>query len=97
MNEITIDLKGIKTKDQVLEKIGQALEFVNWGMNWDALNDSLESMDAGGIEGTGKKFKYPIKVIFENNQELQENDSETFNTLREIFEQKSENFEVDFK
>lgn len=47
-------------------------------MNWDALNDSLESMDLGGIEGTGKKFEYPIKIIFENSQELQENDSQTF-------------------
>ena len=109
MNKITIDLTGLKNKEQVLAKLGDTFELGGpksnhpvslqkkngWGMNWDAFNDSLVYLDTGGIWGTSKKFELPLRIIFENSHELQENDEESFRTLKEILN--NPNYKINFE
>lgn len=52
-----------------------------WGMNWDALADSLSSLDAGGIWGTSRRFEFPLKIILLNTQEYANSSPEDFNSL----------------
>ncbi len=100
-NQIIIDLSGVRNQVQILHKLGEIFEFggpngnisvssptagKGWGLNWDALNDSLRYLDTGGIWGTSKKFEFPLKIVFENSRELQENEKESFKTLKEILE-----------
>ena len=118
-NQIIIDLLGIENKEQVLFKLGEVFEFgvpqenvpissttigKGWGLNWDALIDSLRYLATGGIWGTSKKFEFPLKVVIENSRELQENEKESFETLKEILEDavkdyksKKEELSVEFK
>jgi hypothetical protein len=99
-NFVRIDLTGVKTEDQVLNKLGEVFEFggpdgnihvlaINagkgWGKNWDALNDSLMYLDSGGIWGISKRFHFPLTVILENTSEIQKHDRESFETLKDIF------------
>jgi Barstar (barnase inhibitor) len=111
MNQIIIDLTGIKNKEQVLFKLGDFFEFggpngnhsvslkdkSGWGLNWDALNDSLRVLEIGGIWGTSKKFEFPLKIIFDNSHELQESDPATFKTLNDILEQEDHILNFEFK
>ncbi len=85
MKTINIDLKEIKTKEQLLNKIGESLEFGDWGMNWDALNDSLRYLDKGGIFGTSKILDFPMTVNFLSCAELKRDDPQSFSTLNDIF------------
>jgi RNAse (barnase) inhibitor barstar len=111
-NEIIIDLSGIKNKNQILYKLGEVFEFdgseesvstsssntrKGWGLNWDALNDSLRYLTTGGIWGTSKKFELPLRVVFKNSRELQESEKESFNTLRKIFEDAAKDYELENK
>jgi RNAse (barnase) inhibitor barstar len=49
----TVDLAGVKTKDELLAALARRLEFPEWfGGNWDALNDVLGEMaweQPGGV------------------------------------------------
>jgi hypothetical protein len=98
-NQVIIDLSGIINKDQLLKKLGEVFEFggpggnipvsslnagKGWGLNWDALNDSLMYLSIGGIWGTSRKFMFPLIVVFKNSHELQKNEKESFEILREI-------------
>ena len=62
-----IDLGEARTSDHVLGTLGRVLQLGGpdgnipvttvgagrgWGMNWDALRDSLRCLDTGGIWGT---------------------------------------------
>ncbi len=108
-NQIVIDLSGINNKDQLLHKLGDIFEFggktgnfpasheskAGWGMNWDALNDSLDYLATGGIWGTSKKLRFPLKVVFENSDKLQESDKKSFEILKEIFEGHSNKYKAE--
>lgn len=104
-----IDLQGIHTKEQLLSKIGEVFELggpdgnipveagsnKGWGMNYDALHDSLGCLEEGGIWGTSKKFTFPLKVTFANAGAYKSEHPEDFKTLIEIFKSVSQKYEAD--
>jgi hypothetical protein len=108
--EIHIDLLGCADSKSVLLKIGEVLqlggpdgnhpvEAVNagegWGVNWDALNDSLSSLDEGGIWGNSKKPEFPLNITFENYDEFSKNDKDGFKILKEICKDTSAKYKKD--
>ncbi len=102
MNQLTIDLSGIKSEAQILHKLGAALDLGGtsgggWGMNWDGLNGALQYLETGGIWGTSKVFEFPLTIVFENSRSLKENDKRTFRSLMEILEQTAEQYKRDNK
>jgi hypothetical protein len=95
----TIDVAGIKTKDELLTLLGRELflggvngnhplKAVNagagWGMNWDALKDSLSCLDSGGIWGTSPKLEFPLLLEFINSDQYMNADREGFRILKSI-------------
>jgi hypothetical protein len=97
--DVVIDLKGCKDEKSVLLKFGEVLVLggpdgnipaqadVNgkgWGINWDALNDSLKELENGGIWGTSPKFQFPLKITVKNYQEFKKNQPDKFQILMEI-------------
>ncbi len=62
------------------------LDGKGWGMNWDALNDSLRHLEKGGIWDTSKKFVFPLYIKIYNYEEYQKADPEGFKILTDIFE-----------
>lgn len=98
---VTINLKDCNNEEKVLSKIGEILflggidgnipgksdvTMKGWGLNWDALNDSLSCLDTGGIWGNSPKFKFPLQLIFVNCSSLKKNDPSTFMVLKETLE-----------
>ncbi|MFO1519502.1 MAG: barstar family protein [bacterium] len=97
-HEVIIDLKACENKQTVLLAFGEAFQFGGpngnfpckrgieggWGVNWDALADSLTCLEEGGIWGTSPKFEMPLRVIIKNGDAYQRNDPEGFETLMEI-------------
>jgi len=98
---VQIDLKHVKSKMDLLKEFGDKLELGGpngnvpvtgsmrgrgWGLNWDALNDSLCCLDSGGIWGTSKRFEFPLKLVIMNHQVYLRHDPEGFRTLVEILE-----------
>ena len=59
-----------------------------WGVNWDALNDSLSYLDTGGIWGSSKKFLFPLKLIFLNWLIFKKKSPEQFRILEDILHTK---------
>jgi hypothetical protein len=96
--KVVIDLSGLKTKDEVLRKFGEIFEFggpdgnfpvepegnAGWGLNWDALTDSLALLPEGGIWGTGKKFPAGTSIEIIHFEEFRKNDPEGYVILQEI-------------
>lgn len=81
---------GPETNEESVFVGSSNIEKEGWGVNWNALNDSLMYIGTGGIWGVSKKFTFPLKVIFKNSNELKMNDKESFKTLKEIFEEAAE-------
>ncbi|MHB8845961.1 MAG: barstar family protein [Nitrospirota bacterium] len=94
-----IDLASVKTKMDLLIVLGRVLNLggpngnhpvtaVNagsgWGMNWDALKDSLLSLDSGGIWGTSPKLEFPFFLEIINWKEYLAADPEGFSILKTI-------------
>jgi hypothetical protein len=103
--EVTIDLSGCEDRETVLFKFGEILvlggpdgniparagvQGKGWGMNWDALNDSLRSLEYGGIWGTSPKFRFPLKLIVKNHESFRRNQPEQFQILSEVLAQQRE-------
>ncbi len=99
--KVVVDLLGLKTERDVLLKFGEVFEFggpdgnipargnvhgIGWGCNWDAMNDSLYSLEEGGIWATSKKFSFPLEIEVTNFKEFEENDPRRFQTLKEILD-----------
>lgn len=98
MNKIIIDLKNCQNTKQVLMKIGEAFQFggtkenrsspldsnTGWGLNWNALFDSLIYLESGGIWGTSPKINFPIIVKIINSSLYKKSDIEGFNILIQI-------------
>ena len=72
-----IDLEGCAGKDELLARIGAALEFPDWfGANWDALFDCLNDLQWLPAPG--------YVLVFENAGSLGETAPEDFDALCEI-------------
>jgi hypothetical protein len=97
--QVQIDLKHIKSKQDLLRKLGAELELggpngnvpasmdgKGWGMNWDALKDSLTCLDTGGIWGTSKRSDFPLKLVLINYESFAQNSPKDFRILMEILE-----------
>jgi hypothetical protein len=97
--EVEIDLSGCINKKSVLLKIGEVLEFggpdgnvlvtvgdesKGWGMNWDALFDSLGKLENGGIHGKSKIFHFPLRINFLNSEGFTKHQPDQFHILEEI-------------
>ena len=95
----TINLARVKTKEDLFILLGRELNLggpngnhpvttVNagrgWGMNWDALKDSLLSLDSGGIWGTSQKLAFPFFLEIINWKEYLAADPEGFSILKAI-------------
>lgn len=98
-NAVSIDLGGITTKEALLERLGASLELggpagnhrvesplagEGWGLNWDALNDSLRELENGGIWGTSTTHSFPLRLKFVNVGLLRKNCAKEFSVLEEI-------------
>jgi hypothetical protein len=96
---IEIDLSNVETKQDLLLRFGEVLELggpngnfqikrrgarKGWGVNWDALLDSLCCLDSGGIWGTSKRLEFPLTLVVTNYQRYQELKPKEMQVLREI-------------
>ena len=99
LHVIEIDPNAVATKEQLLDRLGEALELggpsgnhvvsdstsnSGWGRNWDALADSLCYLDSGGIWGTSRQFKFPMLLALVHSKTLQQRDPKALETLVEI-------------
>ena len=97
-NTISIDLSGITDEAQLLALIGAELQLggpdgnhpvkpgasAGWGLNWDALADSLCYLDEGGIWGTAPKHAFPLMLKFDGALKLANSCPNALGTLEEI-------------
>jgi hypothetical protein len=94
--EIHIDLFGCKDKEDVFTRFGEILQFggpkgnvkigtndmiSGWGMNWAAFYDCLKSLEEGGIYGSAKKIKFPLKLVVHNFEDFKLNSPKDFEIL----------------
>ncbi len=98
---ITIDLGPVRSTDQLMDVLGNALELggpngnvqvthptdgKGWGKNWNALLDSLTCLDTGGIWGTSRAFHFPLRLEFQNSSTYRNTDREGYSVLCEVLE-----------
>jgi RNAse (barnase) inhibitor barstar len=79
----SVDLAGVKTKDELLAALAQRLGFPEWfGGNWDALNDVLGEM----------AWEQPTGVVLTlaNCGVLAQADPESLETALEVFDSVAE-------
>jgi hypothetical protein len=117
--EINIDLNNCEEKEDVLERIGEILKLggpkgnfhvesegkeKGWGLNWDALSDSLHELEKGGIWGNSPKLQFPLTIVFLNYGEFKSKNPGEFKILEEIFDDINKyyssihmNFQYEFK
>lgn len=96
-----INLKDVKAKMDLLREFGDKLELDGpngnipvtgptagrgWGLDWDALKDSLCCLDSGGIWGTSKRFEFPLKLVVMNYEDYRLSNPEDFDILMDILE-----------
>ena len=99
--EIVIDLRNCADKQSVLLKIGEILmlggpngntpiklgiDGKGWGINWDALFDSLSELENGGIWGSSPKLQFPLTLIFQNYSQFKSNNPKEYEVLVDILE-----------
>jgi hypothetical protein len=99
--EIIIDLNDCDDKQSVLLRIGEILMLggpngnipiepgtaeKGWGINWDALYDSLRELENGGIWGTSPKLQFPITLIFQKSTQFKSNNPKDYQVLIEILD-----------
>ena len=96
---VVLDLYHVRSKEQLIDLLGEKLELGGpagnhpvtavdagrgWGRNWDALKDSLAYLDSGGIWGTSRPFRFPLRIRFANSSNYRKADPQGFETLAGI-------------
>ncbi len=104
----SIDLSGIERSDELLFLLGQGfclggidgnhhVRALNsgkgWGLNWDALADSLSCLESGGIWGASPKFKFPLVLKFTGCALFQSADEKGFEILESILRDTKANYD----
>lgn len=82
-NVITIGLDNVSNESELLSVIGSQLclggpegnhkvhaVVGGWGLNWNALTDSLTCLDSGGIWGTSPTLQFPLFLRFSGAAQL---------------------------
>ena len=110
--DIIIDLKDCDNEKKALLKLGEILclggidgnlparsdlQMKGWGLNWDALKDSLSCLDTGGIWGNSPIPQFPLKLVFVNYETFRNREPNKFKTLKEIMETTKNIYEKDGK
>jgi hypothetical protein len=106
----TIDLAGANTTEAVLTVLGKELCLGGpdgnhtviaanagdgWGMNWDALQDSMLYLDSGGIWGNSPKFAFPLLLELVNCSSFREADPQSFQILKDVLSTTKERYAED--
>ena len=96
--KVVVDLAGQTTGEEVLLRFGEVFELggpngnhkctagAGWGINWNALNDSLSDLDTGGIWGSSRIFSFPLEVDVINCGQFKQGDPASFQILQEILD-----------
>ena len=96
---IEINLEGSLTKVNVLNTFGKLLGYTEdqkWGKNWDAFNDILEYLDAGGIYGKNIIILNPIIFSIKNWIGFSNNEPKDFAILLSILNDKRTKYPGEF-
>lgn len=105
-NVLTIDIQGKHSKADVLAAMGEALQLggpggnhpvrageeFGWGMNWDALFDSLLYLDSGGIWGTSPVIAFPFELVITGVEAFARQNPDAFAVLNDVLEQTRETY-----
>ena len=110
---VVVDLQGVSSTAQLMDVLGAALELggpdgnvqvlgpsdgKGWGKNWNALLDSLTCLDTGGIWGTSRRLRFPLRLELRNSSTYRATDPKGFATLIEVLESARERYaEVDLQ
>ncbi len=101
IEKVTINLSDTRSEKNLLELFGEVFQFggpkgnipcgnltehKGWGMNWDALFDSMSDLGTGGIWGNAKKFNFPLVIELQNFDAYESSDSKGAQILREILD-----------
>jgi RNAse (barnase) inhibitor barstar len=79
----TVDLAGVRTKEQLLAALADRLAFPEWfGHNWDALNDTLAEIAWEQPKG--------VVLTLQHCGELAHADPEAFETALEVLDSVAE-------
>lgn len=88
-----IDLKGLETKNEVLEKFSKELEFGVYengelvaSDNLDAFEDSMRLLEEGGVFGTGVKLTFPLEIVVNGAQDFKTNSPDDFVTFKDVLD-----------
>ena len=74
--DITVDLKGVSTKEKLQILLKQKLDFPNYyGENWDAFWDTITGL-----------VELPEKITFEHWSDLEKTIPSEANSLKEMFD-----------
>ena len=104
---VVVDLQGVRSAAELMDALGDALELGGpngnvqvqhptdgrgWGKNWDALLDSLTCLDSGGIWGTSRKLRFPLRLELKNSSTYRATDQKGFGILMEILDTARERY-----
>ena len=104
---IAVDLDGVRSTAQLMDVFGGVLELggpsgnvqvrgpgdgEGWGKNWNALLDSLTCLDTGGIWGTSRRLRFPLRLELKNSSTYRAADPKGFATLVEVLEDARERY-----
>ena len=99
---LRIDLGAVHSEDELLSCLGEVFEFggpngnvradsrvtgKGWGMNWNAVFDSLSYLDTGGIYGTSRIPKFPLCVKFIGGKKYKASHPASYVILADILAQ----------
>jgi hypothetical protein len=107
---VVVDLGSVRSKEELLDVLGDVLELggpegnvevrrptdgKGWGKNWDALLDSLTCLDSGGIWGTSRTLRFPLRLELTNSSTYRDADENGFSILSEVLEAVRERYAKD--
>lgn len=79
--KIILDLAQVVNKETLFETLSKQLIIVDWGNNWDALNDCLRDLDSGGYT---KKYDFPLEIELINWRQFESKSPTDFKLFKEI-------------
>lgn len=82
---ITIDLKGLKTKDEVIRKFSET--FVIHASNWDAFEDGLQNADADN-----PKITFPLWLSIYNYRDFEKSEPDNYKMFSEILKESQKSY-----